>query len=68
MLLKGKNALIYGNVQFYPNIIVEDNVVIGHPSASELKDCLLHLDEYKSVEELYSDKKVRISRLLEVTR
>lgn len=56
MLLKGKNTVIYGNTQFSPSILLEDNVVIGHPSASELRDCLLHLDQYEAVEQLYADK------------
>src|SRR5579859_4234305 len=56
MLLKGKNTVVYGNTQFYSNIIIEDNVVIGHPGASELENCLLCLDKYESVEQLYSDK------------
>jgi acetyltransferase-like isoleucine patch superfamily enzyme len=63
MLLKGKNTVVYGNIQFYPNIIIEDHVVIGHPSVSELKDCLLPSHEYKSVEELYSDKSKNITTI-----
>jgi len=31
MLLQGKNTVIYGDVRFGANVILEDTVVIGHP-------------------------------------
>lgn len=49
----GKNTVIYGDVRFGRNVLIEDNVVIGHPSPAELAGCLDDLDRYESVEELY---------------
>ena len=54
MLLQGKNTVLYGNVHFGANVILEDNVVIGHPSAAELQACLRGLQDYESVEQLYN--------------
>jgi serine acetyltransferase len=56
MVLTGRNVIIYQNAQLNQNIIIENNVVIGHPSASELKDFLLQIEDYESVEELYNNK------------
>ncbi len=56
MLLQGKNTVIYGDVRFGSNVILEDNVVIGHPSAAELQECLSDLQDYASVEQLYASK------------
>src|SRR5579859_1940618 len=56
MLLQGKNTAIYGNVRFGAHVILEDNVVIGHPSAAELHECLSDLQGYASVEQLYASK------------
>jgi acetyltransferase-like isoleucine patch superfamily enzyme len=54
MLLQGKNTVIYGNVRFGTNVILEENVIIGHPSAAELQGCLSELQDYTSVEQLYA--------------
>lgn len=56
MVLRGKNTVIYGDVRFGSNVLIEDNVVIGHPSAAELQGCLSDLHAYASVEELYHTK------------
>src|SRR6266704_2529319 len=56
MLLQGKNTVIYGDVRFGSHVILEDNVVIGHPSAAELQGCLSDLQDYASVEQLYASK------------
>jgi acetyltransferase-like isoleucine patch superfamily enzyme len=53
-MLQGKNTTIYGNVQFGKNVLLEDNVVIGHPSPAELAGCLDELENYESVEQLYN--------------
>lgn len=56
MILKGTTVKLYGNVQLGTNVILEDGVVIGHPSASELQGCLSELQQYESLEELYQSK------------
>lgn len=56
MVLRGKNTAIYGDVRFGKNVLVEDNVVIGHPSAAELQGCIHDSHAYTSVEELYHNK------------
>lgn len=53
MILQGKNTVIYGNVRFGSHVLIEDNVVIGHPSAAELHGCLLELHAYASLEQIY---------------
>lgn len=49
-MLKGTNVKIYGNVEFGEGIIIEDNVIIGHPSAEETKNVSINnftnLDDY----------------------
>lgn len=54
MVLKGKNTTIYGNVQFGKNVLIEDNVVIGHPSPAELAGWQQDQENYTSLEELYN--------------
>lgn len=56
MVLRGKNTVMYGDVRLGANVLIEDNVVIGHPSAAELQGCLRDLQTYASVEELYHNK------------
>lgn len=56
MILKGKTVKLYGNVQLGTNVILEDGVVIGHPSASELQGCLSELQQYESLDDLYQSK------------
>lgn len=56
MLLQGRNTVIYGNVHFGTNVILEENIVIGHPSAAELLGCLNELQDYESLEQLYQSK------------
>lgn len=58
MILKGKTARLYGNVQLGKNVILEDDVVIGHPSAAELQGCLSELEDYESLEALYQSKSI----------
>ena len=56
MILKGRTTRLYGNVQIGANVILEDDVVIGHPSAAELQGCLSELQQYESLEQLYQSK------------
>ncbi len=56
MMLRGKNTVLYGDVRCGANVLIEDNVVIGHPSAAELEGCLDKVQEYTSVEQLYMSK------------
>lgn len=56
MVLRGENTVIYGDVQFGENVLIEDNVVIGHPGAAELQGCLCDLHAYASVRQLYASK------------
>jgi len=56
MVLKGKNTIVYGNVLFGKSVILENNVVIGHPSPQELAGCMEHLEEYSSVDHLYQSR------------
>ncbi len=49
-MLKGTNVKIYGNVEFGEDVIIEDNTIIGYPSANETKSInaknFTDLDEY----------------------
>ena len=56
MTLKGKTTRLYGNVQLGEHVILEDDVVIGHPSAAELQGCFSELQNYESLEQLYQRK------------
>lgn len=52
-MLKGSNVKIYGNVEFGDGVIIEDNVIIGHPSAKETKSVgsngFTNLDDYYNI-------------------
>lgn len=52
-MLKGTNVKIYGKVEFGEGVIIEDNTIIGHPSAKETKNInaknFTDLDEYYNI-------------------
>lgn len=56
MALIGKTTKLYGNIQLGANVILEDDVIIGHPSAAELQGCLSELQNYNSLDQLYQSK------------
>lgn len=53
MSLIGPTVKLYGDVKLGSNLIIEDNVVIGHPSADEVKAAMCNVDEFSSLDDFY---------------
>jgi serine acetyltransferase len=51
--LIGENVKIYGAVDIGYGVIIEDNVVIGHPAPAELERVRGDLEHFSSLDELY---------------
>jgi acetyltransferase-like isoleucine patch superfamily enzyme len=63
MLLKGDDVRIYGRVSFGERVIIEDNVVLGHPSAEELRMALENMESFASLEDLYNSAGRHITKI-----
>lgn len=54
MMLKGNNVRIYGVVEFGNHVIIEDNVIIGHPSAYEIRNVIENMQNYQNLDDFYN--------------
>ena len=58
-ILIGENVKMYGPITIGTNVIIEDDVIIGHPSPQELNNPLFNsLLDYDSLDILYREKTV----------
>jgi acetyltransferase-like isoleucine patch superfamily enzyme len=67
--LVSSNAKIYGHVEIGPNAIIEQNVIIGHPSPLEqtniIKQIALHLSNDKNLLDIIYDEVVLAKTVIE---
>jgi UDP-3-O-[3-hydroxymyristoyl] glucosamine N-acyltransferase len=63
MLVKGRNVKVFGPVEFGENVILEDGVVIGHPTALEVREVMKNKANFNCVDDFYSFASREVTRI-----